>query len=96
MGYKEYVCDILHKEISSIIERQGYVLETEFCTMLCDKYKMTMPTARGTLSRMYPQMELLKRRLSDELKRFYGIEVKGYPIVYLPTSQCRIPESMKR
>ena len=52
--------------------------------MICEKYNISLYIVRATLRRIYPEMSLLKRRMSDDLKRFYGLEVKGYPIAYLP------------
>ena len=66
-----------------MVRQQGYVLETEICTMVCEKYNLHLYIVRATLRKIYPKMTLLKRRMSDDLKRFYGLEVKGYPIVYL-------------
>ena len=87
MTFEEHIETILKTEILSIIKQQGYVLETEVCTMLCEKYNLALYTVRGTLRRIYPGMALIKRRMSDELKAFYGLEVKGCPIVYLRTTQ---------
>lgn len=84
MTFKKHVEEILQTEILKVIGQQGYVLETEICTMICEKYNISSYVVRGTLRRIYPEMSLLKRRMSDDLKRFYGLEVKGYPIAYLP------------
>lgn len=84
MNFKEYVEEILQNEVLSVVGRQGYALETEICAMVCEKYNISLCTAQATLRRIYPEMSLLKRRMSDDLKRFYGLDVKGYPIVYLP------------
>lgn len=67
-----------------MVRQKGYVLETEICMMICEKYNIALYIVRAALRRIYPEMLLLKRRISDDLKRFYGLEVKGYPIVYLP------------
>lgn len=84
MTYKEYVKEILQNEVLNVIRQQGYVLETEICTMICEKYNISLYIVRGIFRRIYPGMSLLKRRMSDDLKRFYGLEIKGCPIVYLP------------
>ena len=83
MTFKEYVREILKKEISNEI-KQGYFLETEFCTTICEKYNLSIHTVRGTLRGIYPEMSLIKRRMSGELKRFFGLEIKGCPIMYMP------------
>ncbi len=84
MSFKTYVEEILQNEVLSVVRQQGYVLETEICTMICEKYNISLYIVRATLRRIYPEMSLLKRRMSDDLKRFYKLEVKGYPIVYMP------------
>ncbi len=84
MSFKAYVEEILQNEVLSVVRQQGYVLETEICTMICKKYNISLYIVRETLRRIYPEMSLLKRRMSDDLKRFYGLDVKGYPIAYFP------------
>ncbi len=84
MTFKKHVEEIIQNEVLSAVRQQGYVLETEICTMICEKYNISSYIVRATLRRIYPEMSLLKRRMSDDLKRFYGLEVKGYPIAYLP------------
>lgn len=84
MSFKAYVEEILQNEVLSVVRQLGYVLETEICTMVCEKYNLHLYIVRATLRRIYPEMALLKRRMSDDLKQFYRLEVKGYPIVYLP------------
>lgn len=84
MTFKKRIEKILQTEILSVIRQQGFVLETEFCNMVSEKHNISLPTVRGRLGIIYSEMPLIKRRLSDDLKRFYGLEVKGYPIVYLP------------
>lgn len=84
MTFKKHVEEIIQNEVLSVVRQQGYALETEICTMICEKYNISLYIVRATLRRIYPKMALLKRRMSDDLKRFYGLEVKGYPIAYLP------------
>ena len=84
MSFKIYVEEILRNEVLSVVRQQGYVLETEIRTMICEKYNISLYIVRATLRRIYPEMSLLKRRMSDDLKHFYKLEVKGYPIAYLP------------
>ena len=84
MTFKKHVEEIIQNEVLSAVRQQGYVLETEICTMICEKYNISSYIVRATLRRIYPEMSLLKRRMSDDLKRFCGLEVKGYPIAYLP------------
>ena len=88
MTFKDYVRKILKTEISNEIEQQGYILETAFCTTICEKYNLSMPTVRVNLRDVYPDMSLIKRRMSDELKRFHGcLEIKGCPIMYIPENK---------
>ena len=84
MTFKNHVEEVLKDEINKIISQQGYILETEFCTKLCEKYRFAPYTVRPILRRIYPEMSLMKRRMSDKLKRFYGLTITGCPIVYLP------------
>ena len=83
MTFKDYVRDILRTEILNEM-KQGYFLETKFCTMICEKYNLSIHTVRGILRGIYPEMSLIKRRMSGELKRFFGLEIKGCPIMYMP------------
>lgn len=84
MTFKDHVEKVLQAEIDKTIKKQGYILETELCTMICEKYSFSSYTVRGTLRRIYPELSLMKRRMSDELKRFYGLTISGCPIVYMP------------
>ena len=84
MTFKKHVEEIIQNEVLSVVRQQGYVLETEICTMVCEKYNLHLYIVRATLRRIYPEMALQKRRMSDDLKRFYKLEVKGYPIAYMP------------
>lgn len=84
MTFKNHVEEVLQTEIDKVVKERGYFFETELCTMVCEKYGFASYTVRGTLGRIYPEMALIKRRMSDELKRFYGLTIKGFPIVYMP------------
>ena len=83
MTFKNHVEEVLKDEIDKMIKQQGYILETEFCTKICEKYGFALYTVRPIFRKIYPEMALLKRRMSDELKRFYGLTIKGCPIVYM-------------
>ncbi|MDE7177066.1 MAG: hypothetical protein K2O59_04560 [Lachnospiraceae bacterium] len=84
MTFRKHVEEIVQTVLLEAIKQQGYVLETEICNMICEKYNISSYIVRGTLGRIYPGMSLLKRRMSNDLKRFYGLKTKGYPIVYMP------------
>ena len=71
MSFKVYVEEILQNEVLKVVRQQGYVLETEFCTIICEVYNISLYIVRATLRRIYPEMSLLKRRMTDDLKRFY-------------------------
>jgi len=86
LTFKNHVEEVLKEEINNTIRQQGYILETEFCKKVCEKYSFAIYTVRPVLRRIYPEMSLMKRRMSDELKAFYRLEVKGCPIVYMPTT----------
>ena len=88
MTFKNYVSEILSTEISIALEKRGYLIEIEFCNMIRGKYNLSIPTVRGTLHRIYPELSLIKRRLSNELKDFYCIKIKGCPVVYIPDSRA--------
>ena len=84
MTFKNHVEEVLQTEIDKVVKERGYFLETELCITVCEKYGFALYTVRGTLRRIYPEMALIKRRMSDELKIFYGLTIKGCPIVYMP------------
>lgn len=84
MNFKDHVREVLESEISKQIKQQGYVLEADLCAMVREKYNFTMATIKGMLRRIYPGMSLIKRRMSNELKDFYNLEIKGCPVVYMP------------
>ena len=84
MTFNNHVEEVLKGEIDKAIRQQGYILETEFCTKICEKYSFALYTVRAILRRIYPERALMQRRMSDELKRFYGLAIKGCPIVYMP------------
>lgn len=83
MTFKEHVKQILHTEISKVLEQQEYFLESQFCNMVSKKYGFRISSIRVILRDVYPELSLIKRRLSDELKGFYGLEIKGHPIMYV-------------
>ena len=88
MSFKKYLESVLRTEITETILAQGYLLETEFCDLICAKYNLDIYTVRPVLRRIYPEMSLMKRHITNELKRFYKLEfLKGSPIVYLPLSE---------
>lgn len=89
--FQKHVKEILHTETAKAIEAQGYILESVFCNGICEKYNLAIYTVRGTLRGIYPDLSLVKRRLSGQLKGFYGLDVKGCPIIYMPdthTGNC--------
>ena len=84
MAFKNHVEEVLKDEINKTIRQQGYILETEFCANIYEKYSFALHTVRPILRRIYPEMSLMQRHMSDEIKKFYGLTIKGYPIVYMP------------
>lgn len=87
--FKKYVEGIVKQEMTTALKERGIVLETEFCSMLCEKYNFTRSTVIGAIRRIYPELSLIRRRLSDELKFFFKLEVKGCPVIYVAdTCSC--------
>lgn len=83
MTFQEHLEEILRAEIDKTVRLQGYILETEFCSDICEKYSFTLYTVLGTLRRIYSEIPLTKRRMSADLKKYYRLQIKGYPIVYM-------------
>lgn len=42
---------------------------------ICEKYNLSMYTVRRTIGCIYPGMSLIKRRMSNELKAFYELNM---------------------
>ena len=84
MTFKNHVENILKDEITKEIRQQQYILETEFCNRICKRHRLSHDTVLATLRRIYPETALMKRHLTDDLKRFFGMELRGHPIVYMP------------
>lgn len=84
MTFQVHLEEILRAEIDKAVKQQGYILETEFCSNICEKYGFTLYTVLGTLRRIYSEISLIKRRMSADLKKYYKLQIKGYPIVYMP------------
>lgn len=83
MTFQEHLEEILRAEIDKTVRQQGYILETEFCSGLCEEYGFTKYTVLGTLRRIYSDIPLIKRRMSADLKKYYRLQIKGYPIMYM-------------
>lgn len=82
MTYKDHVKIKLESEIEKELEQKGYIIETDFCLKLNSEFGVPVFVSKGMLRTRCPTLQ--KRRLSEHLKRFYGIDRKGCPIVYLP------------
>lgn len=87
MDFNSYVKGILQKEILDILEQQDYFLEKDFCTMINQKYKLNLSTIQIILEEVYPVMSLTKRRMTNELKQFYGLKSNGHPMGYMKTNK---------
>lgn len=83
MIFADYAKEVLRTEITEVIERQGYFFEKEFCSMIHEKYNISVSTVAVTLLEMRQEMSLTKRHLTNELKVFYGLKNKGCPIIYI-------------
>lgn len=84
MTFQEHVEETLKAEIDKVIRQQAYILETEFCAQICERYEISLSTVLATLRRIYTEIPLIKRRMSNELKNYYDLQIKGYPIMYMP------------
>lgn len=85
MTFKDHVEGIVKEAIDKTIRQQGYILETEFCTKMCKEYDdFTISTIRIALQKIGPELGLIRRHLTNELKRFYKLTIKGCPIIYFP------------
>lgn len=83
-SFKNYIQKILREEISKTLEQQSYILETSFCQKICSQYDFDIHTIRPAFIEICSGIPLIKRRLSNDLKRFYKLEeLKGCPIIYI-------------
>ena len=74
---------ILKEETAEQLRQQGFILENAFVPAIAEKYRLSTVTVKGRLRRMCADLDLQRRRMSDELKAFYGVNMQGYPIIYL-------------
>ena len=73
---------ILKEETSEQLRQQGFIPETFFVHAIAEKYRLSTVTVKGRLRRMCGDLDLQRRRMSDELKKFYGVEITGFPVIY--------------
>ena len=92
MTFEKYLEGIVRTETLKLIESQGYILETEFCSALSKEHKVSKSAIQIALFKIYPALSLRRRHLNDDLKRYLGLKNKGCPTVYLPmeTDCCQI------
>ena len=84
MTIEMQVDEIVKNEISNIIRKQGYFFESDLCSSIAQKYEISHYLVKSALMRVCLSMSLIKRRISSEMKKLYGLEkIKGYPIIYL-------------
>ena len=83
MDFNNYLETILKEETAEQLRQQGFVLEKRFVLAVAEKYRLSTVTVKGRLRRMCGDLSLRRRRMSDELKAFYGVNMQGYPIIYL-------------
>lgn len=84
MTVEMQVDEIVENEVSNIIQKQGYFFESELCSSIGQKYEISNYLVKSALMRVCLSMSLIKRRISLDMKRVYGLEkIKGYPIIYL-------------
>ncbi len=85
--------DIVYSEMENTISSNGYILETVFSNALHMKYGYSRSAIMLAMRRLYGRMALIKRRLSNDLKRVYKIDQSGCPIVYVPENDFDINET---
>ena len=71
---------ILKEETAEQIRQQGLILENAFVPAIAEKYRLSTVTVKGRLRRMCGDLDLQRRRMSDE--KFYGVEITGFPVIY--------------
>lgn len=78
------VDEIVKNEVSNIIQKQGYFFESELCSSIAQRCEISNYIVKSALMRVCLSMSLVKRRISSDMKKLYGLEkIKGYPIIYL-------------
>ncbi len=87
MNFDNRVESILREETAKLIDQHGFFLESEFCPMISRKYHLSESTVKAKLMNLCPELSLKRRRLSNELKSFYGAEIKGFPIIYMKVKE---------
>lgn len=84
MTIEMQVDEIVKNEVSNIIQKQGYFFENALCSSIAQKYEISNYLVKSALMRVCLSMSLVKRRISSDMKKVYGLEkIKGYPIIYL-------------
>ncbi len=85
--------DIVYSEMENTISSNGYILETVFSNALHMKYGYSRSAIMLAMRRLCGRMALIKRRLSNDLKKVYKINQSGCPIVYVPENNFDINET---
>ena len=83
MNHKEHIQQVITDELNKEIEKSGYVLCTDFKNMVVGRYGFSVAEIAGALDRAYKQLGLCRMRASNTVKRYYGLNVEGYPIIFL-------------
>ena len=83
MDFDNHVKSILHEETTKLIDQHGFFLESDFCPMVSSRYNLSESTVRAKLRNLSPELSLQRRRLSNELKAFFGTSAQGFPIIYM-------------
>lgn len=84
MTFDEYTGKILKTEISQRIEQTGFVLEKVFCQEMSEKYNLSKGLICVRMMELCPELSLKRRRLNNDLKVFYHLQIKGCPLAYVP------------
>lgn len=83
MNFDIHVKEILKGETTKLIDQHGFFLESDFCPMISRKYNLSESTVRAKLRDLSTELSLKRRRLSNELKAFFGTSAQGFPIIYM-------------
>lgn len=83
MNHKEHIQQIITDELRKQIETSGYVLCADFRNMIGDRYGFSVTEIAGALDRAFKKLGLCRMRANSTIKRYYGLNVGGYPIIFL-------------
>lgn len=84
MDYKQYVDGLVDEALEEAIEKYDCLLFEKFCEHTAEQYGIPLTDVRCSVNRVYVYKSLIKRRLNNSLKNFYGLtNIKGCPAVLI-------------